>query len=100
MMTHRPVVETAYGPVRGIDDGRRCPGRASVTAPPVGELRFRAPQPPEPWNEPFDATAFGPVCPQPSVLNFHSTSVPRRMRTAWVSTSGRHRAPSRVTANR
>ncbi|EUA93102.1 carboxylesterase family protein [Mycobacterium ulcerans str. Harvey] len=35
----------------------------------MGELRFRAPQPPQPWTEIADATAFGPVCPQPVLAN-------------------------------
>lgn len=70
-MTHRPVVETAYGPVRGIDDGKAMSWKGiRYAAPPVDELRFRAPEPPMAWTEPVDATAFGPVCPQPSVPNF------------------------------
>ena len=36
--------------------------------PPVGELRWRAPQPPEPWEGLRDATRFGPTAPQPPVL--------------------------------
>jgi para-nitrobenzyl esterase len=35
-------------------------------APPVGDLRWRAPQPVTPWAEPRACTAFGPACPQPS----------------------------------
>jgi para-nitrobenzyl esterase len=33
-------------------------------APPVGDLRFRAPAPARPWVGVFDATEFGPVAPQ------------------------------------
>ncbi|MDB5365329.1 MAG: carboxylesterase/lipase family protein [Rhodospirillales bacterium] len=33
-------------------------------APPVGALRWRSPQPPQPWTEMRDATRFGPSCPQ------------------------------------
>ena len=32
--------------------------------PPVGELRFRAPHPVEPWEGVRDATRYGPVAPQ------------------------------------
>jgi para-nitrobenzyl esterase len=32
--------------------------------PPVGELRWRAPQPPEPWPGTLEATSFGPPCVQ------------------------------------
>jgi para-nitrobenzyl esterase len=60
------VVQTAYGQVRGVDDGRVTAWKGvRYAAPPAGELRWRAPQPPEPWSEVADATTFGPVCPQP-----------------------------------
>ncbi|BBZ76218.1 carboxylic ester hydrolase [Mycolicibacterium anyangense] len=60
------VVQTGYGPVRGSDDGRvRIWKGLRYAAAPVGDLRWRAPQPPEPWTEVADATAFGPVSPQP-----------------------------------
>ena len=61
------VVETSHGPVRGSDDGEvRCWLGIRYAAAPVGELRWRAPQPPQPWREPADATRVGPVCPQPT----------------------------------
>jgi para-nitrobenzyl esterase len=60
------VVETAYGPVRGVDDGVVTSWKGvRYAAPPAGDLRWRAPQPPEPWTEIADASALGPVCPQP-----------------------------------
>lgn len=34
-------------------------------APPVGELRWKAPQPVTSWTEPRACTSFGPSCPQP-----------------------------------
>ncbi|XP_066292386.1 fatty acyl-CoA hydrolase precursor, medium chain-like [Branchiostoma lanceolatum] len=39
-------------------------------APPVGNLRFRAPQPAAPWEGVRDATKPGPYCPQGPVI-FH-----------------------------
>lgn len=33
-------------------------------SPPVGERRWRAPQPPEPWQGTFQATDFAPACMQ------------------------------------
>ncbi|UXA10854.1 carboxylesterase/lipase family protein [Mycobacterium sp. SMC-8] len=63
----RPVVDTTNGPVRGVDDGRAMSWRAiRYAAAPVGELRWRAPQPPMRWSEPADAGRVGPVCPQPT----------------------------------
>ena len=64
------VVETTYGPVRGSDDGRaRAWKGIRYAAPPVGDLRFRATEPPQRWTEVADATSFGPACPQPSFPN-------------------------------
>ncbi len=70
-MTIATVVETTAGPVRGVDDGRTTAWKGiRYAAPPVGGLRFRSPQPPQPWTEPADATSFRTVCPQPPVPNF------------------------------
>jgi len=33
-------------------------------AAPIGDLRWRAPQPGPSWTSARDATAFGPICPQ------------------------------------
>jgi para-nitrobenzyl esterase len=60
-----PVVDTAYGPVRGVDDGKVKAWKGiRYAAAPGGELRWKRPQPPERWTEPADATRVGPVCPQ------------------------------------
>jgi len=64
------VVETTHGPVRGGDDGHiRTWKGIRYAAPPVGDLRFRMPEPPQRWTEVADATSFGPACPQPSFPN-------------------------------
>jgi para-nitrobenzyl esterase len=71
MPLHHPVVDTAYGPVRGIDDGKAMSWKGvRYAAPPIGDLRFRAPEPPTPWTEVADADTYGFVCPQPPVPNF------------------------------
>lgn len=67
-----------------LDSGRvsgvlvEKPGAAPVrawkgipfAAPPVGALRWRAPQPVAPWEGVRACEAFGPVCPQPRVPFF------------------------------
>jgi para-nitrobenzyl esterase len=68
MTRQNTVVETTYGPVRGADRGQVKVWRGiRYAAAPVGDLRWRAPQPPEKWTEVADATRHGPACPQPSV---------------------------------
>ena len=71
MPIHHPVVDTVYGPVRGIDDGTVLSFKGvRYAAPPVGDLRFRAPEPPQRWTDVADADDYGCVCPQPPVPNF------------------------------
>jgi para-nitrobenzyl esterase len=66
-MNNPLVVDTSNGPVRGISDGTVSAWLGiRYAAPPAGDLRWRAPQPPSPWTEPADATEVGPVCPQPT----------------------------------
>lgn len=68
MATLTEAVETGYGPVQGGDDGRvKFWKGIRYAAPPLGDLRFRAPEPPQRWTEVFDATEYGPACPQPVV---------------------------------
>lgn len=56
------VVTTASGPVRGElrDSGVAFRG-IPYAQPPVGDLRFAAPQPPLRWQETRDCTKYGPT---------------------------------------
>ncbi len=60
-----PVVETAQGRLRGAHEGGLEVFRGIPYArPPLGPLRFAAPEPPEPWSGIRDALAFGPTALQ------------------------------------
>src|SRR5690625_417493 len=61
------IVDTEYGQVKGktIDEVSVWKGIHYAKAP-VGRLRFRPPQPPEPWEGIYDATMFGQVAIQPT----------------------------------
>ena len=60
-----PIAHTKYGDVVGVSSGNVSQWLGvPFAAPPVGGLRWRAPQPPAPWAAPRDATWFGPTCPQ------------------------------------
>ncbi|CAK1540430.1 unnamed protein product [Leptosia nina] len=48
------IDETNYYAFKGIPYAK----------PPIGKLRFKAPEPPEPWEGIHNASEHGPVCPQ------------------------------------
>jgi len=59
------VVCTGAGAVRGVADGDTIAFKGIPYAqPPVGSLRWRAPQPAAAWQGVRDGSRFGPVCPQ------------------------------------
>jgi para-nitrobenzyl esterase len=64
------IAETTYGQVAGeSNDGVHTFRGIPYGRPPVGGLRFRASQPPEPWTGVREATSFGSIAMQnPSPL--------------------------------
>lgn len=69
-----PVVHTADGPVRGrTEAGVSAFKGIPFAAPPVGPLRWRAPQPVAPWNAVRDASRYAADCMQ---LPFPSDAAP------------------------
>lgn len=65
-----PNVTTSEGPVVGLQvDGVRIFRGIPYAAPPIGELRWKAPQPPPPRERPLNAVCFGPSCPQKPRVN-------------------------------
>jgi para-nitrobenzyl esterase len=60
-----PIARTKLGRVRGATvDGIHAFKGLRYGAPPVGELRFRPPQPAAAWKDVADATRFGAPCIQ------------------------------------
>src|SRR5258707_10822911 len=59
------LVETRCGTVEGIERSGVLQFRGlPFGAPPVGDLRWRPPRPPEPWTGVRPADRFGPMAPQ------------------------------------
>lgn len=80
------LVATALGQVIEIEDGQILGGQMETRSgvafnaflqipfarPPIGELRFRAPERNEPWNGIRNSTSYGPMCMQQGVGPFGS----------------------------
>ncbi|MEU1881078.1 carboxylesterase family protein [Streptosporangium sp. NPDC020072] len=63
-MSGQPRVRTTEGPVRGLwRQGHAVFRGIPYARPPVGELRFAAPSPPDRWEGTRQATEFGPAVP-------------------------------------
>ena len=61
------TVKIADGKLHGktLNNGKvRAFEGIPYAAPPIGDLRWKAPQPVKPWTADLDATKFGPHCAQ------------------------------------
>jgi para-nitrobenzyl esterase len=66
----RPVAQVESGHLQGaLEFGMRVFKNIPYAAPPVGELRWRPPQPAISWGGVRDASKFGSSCPQMFVKN-------------------------------
>ncbi|MCT2558012.1 carboxylesterase/lipase family protein [Tsuneonella sp. YG55] len=84
-----PVVETAQGKVQGLEDeGVDAFLGLRYAAPPVGPLRFRAPQPAEKWDGIWDATSLGAPCMQMYTPSGPNTSDTTRQIQSIFPTAG------------
>ncbi len=69
--TDSAVVATSLGNVRGHEDNHTTWTWKAIpfAKPPVGELRWQAPQNPDPWEETRQSEEFCSMCPQMSTEN-------------------------------
>jgi len=66
----RPVIQIESGRLQGVAEHNMFAFKnIPYAAPPVGDLRWRPPQPALPWTGTRDASLFGDSCPQPFVKN-------------------------------
>ncbi len=65
-----PIVETVYGAVRGCEDEANTWVWKAIpyAKPPVGDLRWKAPRDPEPWEGIKEKTEFCSPCTQYDVM--------------------------------
>ncbi|MFJ9246660.1 carboxylesterase/lipase family protein [Streptomyces sp. NPDC101776] len=76
-MPQSVLAVTSQGPVLGTwqHTTARFLGIPYAQAP-VGELRFAAPVPPEPWTDPLDATRYGPTAQRRPFILDGPTTIP------------------------
>ena len=68
----RPVVKIETGSLQGvIEYNMQAFKNIPYAAPPVGDLRWRPPQPALAWNGTRDASKFGGACPQQYIKNLN-----------------------------
>ena len=66
----KPVTQIETGPIQGTTEyNMNVFKNIPYAAPPVGDLRWRPPQPVASWSGTRDASKFGDTCPQPNLKN-------------------------------
>jgi para-nitrobenzyl esterase len=92
-----PTVQTTGGPVTGVvTDTISAFLGIPYAAAPVGDLRWKPPQPRAPWTAPLDATTFGAVCPQITSTDEDCLFLNVYVPTKALQARGRRRHPVMV----
>lgn len=64
------IIQTKQGALKGtVENGVYVWKGIQYAKAPVGDLRFKSPQPPERWMGVRDASEYGPVAPQINIVN-------------------------------
>ncbi|ODN06368.1 Venom carboxylesterase-6 [Orchesella cincta] len=68
-LVRSPVVQTKYGPVQGVIRKDHYEFRSvPYSKPPIGHLRFKVPEEPDPWTDTLDTVKFPEYCIQYNVF--------------------------------
>lgn len=74
---NRPIVRIKNGALQGVESKDMLAFKnIPYAAPPIGELRWRPPQPVSNWVNVRDASHFGEACPQPVVQGLNNELIP------------------------
>jgi para-nitrobenzyl esterase len=73
----RPIVEVKNGKLQGVEEhGMLAFKNIPYAVPPVGQLRWKPPQPAQNWQGVRDASRFGQACLQPMVEGLNAELIP------------------------
>lgn len=73
----RPVVAIENGKLQGVKEyGMVSFKNIPYAAPPIGDLRWKPPLPPQNWQDTRDASKFGQACIQPAIKGMNEELVP------------------------
>lgn len=73
----RPIVEVQNGKLQGVEvKGMQAFKNIPYAAAPIGQLRWRPPQPAHNWEGVRDASQFGQACIQPLIKGLNDELVP------------------------
>ena len=96
-----PFVRTTEGPVQGlVKDGVSEFLGIPFAAPPVGELRWKPPEPRAAWTQTLDATTFANTCPQITELGVFAGPVSVNEDCIYLNVFTTNLGPPRGTSKR